>query len=104
ASKAGAYNFGPWTSEAASVREVVEMARAGYGAGQWQAGDGSEGPHEAGWLALEIVKARHMLGVAPRWNLSTAVERTMAWYRRSDDGNDARSLCEADISAWEEQA
>ena len=32
-------------------------------------GDGTEGPHEAGWLALEITKARNDLGVRPRWPL-----------------------------------
>ena len=64
----------------------------------------SEGPHEAGWLALETAHARQALGVAPRWGLAMAVERTMAWYRAQHGGADARALCLADLDAWEAAA
>ena len=98
---AGAYNFGPHTHEAASVGEVVTLARSAYGRGEVAFGDGRDGPHEAGWLALEVAQARAALGVAPRWPLQEAVRRTMDWYRRFADGADARTLCEADIAAFE---
>ena len=98
---AGAYNFGPHTHEAATVREVVQLAQGAYGMGQVSWGDGTEGPHEAGWLALEIAKARTVLGVQPRWSLVESVQRTMHWYRQQHEGVDARALCEADISAYE---
>ena len=98
---AGAYNFGPETSAAATVREVVELARKVYGQGEAVWGDGSEGPHEAGWLALEVAKARQALGVRPRWTLSASVARTMNWYRSQRQGADARVLCLADIAEFE---
>lgn len=98
---AGAYNFGPETHEAATVREVVQLAQSAYGMGQVSWGDGSEGPHEAGWLALEIAKARTVLGVKPRWSLVESVQRTVHWYRQQHDGADACALCEADIAAYE---
>jgi CDP-glucose 4,6-dehydratase len=98
---AGAYNFGPQTSEAASVRHVIELAREAYGRGQVQWGDGSEGPHEAGWLALEVAKARTTLGVRARWPLAASVQRTMHWYRALGEGGDARQLCERDIVEYE---
>lgn len=98
---AGAYNFGPETSEAATVREVVQLARAAYGAGEVIYGDGTEGPHEAGWLALEIAKARCVLGIRPKWAITEAVIRTMNWYRAQREGADARKLCEAEIAAYE---
>lgn len=98
---AAAYNFGPETNEAATVREVIELARGAYSRGEVEWGDGSEGPHEAGSLALEIAKARTELGVRPLWSLTTAVTRTMDWYRRQCDGEDARALCEADIRHYE---
>lgn len=97
---AGPYNFGPPTHEAATVRTVVELARQGFG-GEVCYGDGAEGPHEAHWLALEIAKSRTVLGVNPRWTLSVAVNRSMAWYGAQRNGADARSLCEADISLYE---
>jgi CDP-glucose 4,6-dehydratase len=98
---AGAYNFGPQTNKAATVREVVELARTAYGAGDVRYGDGNEGPHEAGWLALEIAKSRIALGVTPKWTLAESVNRTMTWYRAQHEGADARGLCEAEIGAYE---
>jgi CDP-glucose 4,6-dehydratase len=97
---AGAYNFGPESSEAETVRGVMELARAAHGAGEVHYGAGDEGPHEAGLLALETAKARTVLGVAPRWTLAQAISRTIAWYRAQHQGADARALCYADISAY----
>ncbi len=96
-----AFNFGPNSHEAAPVRQVIEIARASYGGGEVEYGDGAEGPHEAGLLALETAKARHFLGVQPRWSLAEAVDRTMTWYRAQHEGADARALCEAEIAAYE---
>lgn len=97
----GAYNFGPHTHEAATVRTVVEIARRKFDDARVVYGDGNEGPHEAGFLALEIARARSMLGVQPRWALDEAVRRTVEWYRAFYDGGDARALCEADFRAFE---
>jgi CDP-glucose 4,6-dehydratase len=99
--RAGAYNFGPHTHEAATVRDVIEIARTAFGSGDVNYGDGSAGPHEAGWLALEISKARNELDVAPRWTLTEAVNRTMQWYRALDQGLNARALCTAEIASFE---
>jgi CDP-glucose 4,6-dehydratase len=98
---AGAYNFGPESNEAATVRELVELVRAAYGKGEVRYGDGTEGPHEAGWLALEVSKARVTLGFKPQWTLAQAVSQTMAWYRAQHDGADARTLCHSEIAAYE---
>ncbi len=101
---AGAYNFGPLPHEAATVKNVVKMASGAYPSSAASYENSSEGPHEAGWLALETAHARRALGIAPRWPLDTAVTRTMDWYRQQHAGADARDLCLADIAAWEAQA
>jgi CDP-glucose 4,6-dehydratase len=101
---AGAYNFGPPTHEAASVRDVVLLAKQSYGGGAVIWGEGDDGPHEAGWLALEIAKAQHVLDVTPRWSLQQAVHRTMDWYRRQREGTPARELCARDIVEFEASA
>ncbi|MBX7190667.1 MAG: CDP-glucose 4,6-dehydratase [Sandaracinaceae bacterium] len=100
---AGAFNFGPPTDEAATVREVVELARRCYGRGEVSWGEGDAGPHEAGWLALEVMRARSVLGVRARWNLAEGVARTVEWYRKCDQGLDARVLCETDLDAFDER-
>lgn len=102
--RAGAYNFGPLPHEAATVGYVVKMASGAYPSSATSYENHSKGPHEAGWLALETAHARQALGVAPRWGLTTAVERTMAWYRAQQGGADARALCLADLNAWEATA
>ena len=98
---AGAYNFGPETHEAATVRQVVQLAQNAYGMGQVIWGDGTEGPHEAGWLALEIAKARSLLGVTPQWALEESVRRTVHWYRQHHDGANASALCCSDFDDYE---
>lgn len=98
---AGAYNFGPEPHESVTVRSVIEAALSSYGEGSVRYNDGSEGPHEAKYLTLDIAKARNVLGYRPRWSLLEAVQRTLSWYRRQRQGERADVLCEEDIAAFE---
>jgi len=98
---AGAYNFGPLPHEVANVGEVINMAASAYPTSATSYCNDNDQPHEAGRLALETAHARQALGVAPRWDLATAVERTMAWYCGYAQGGDARTLCETDLTAFE---
>jgi len=98
---AGAYNFGPNTNESATVREVISKARDIFGKGEIAWGDGSDGPHEAGLLTLEITKAQRTLGIVPQWGLSESVRHALDWYRRQSLGGHAKELCESDITDFE---
>lgn len=100
-SVADSYNFGPDIGDAVTVAEIVALARDAYGSGEWTAGDGTDGPPEAGVLVLDSTKAKRDLGVSPRWELSEAVARSMAWYLARREGADARALCDADFTAYE---
>ena len=81
---AGAYNFGPELGEAVKVRDLVELARAVYGKGAVDYGDGSEGPYESGWLVLDAGKTESVLGFSQRWTLIEADQ--------ADDGLVSRAL------------
>ncbi len=83
------------------MRELVEMARAAYGTGEVRYDENSEGPHESGWLALDVTKARTTLGVRPKLTLAQTLNQTMAWYRAQHGGADALTLCQSDIAAYE---
>lgn len=98
---AGAYNFGPSTQELATVRDVIELARKFYGNSKVDYDNKINGPHEAGLLLLETSKARHLLGVEPRLNLTDSIKLTLDWYQSQTNGLDARKLCENDISLYE---
>jgi CDP-glucose 4,6-dehydratase len=96
--RGSAWNLGP--EGAASVREVVAFARTGYGRGAVEFATETQGPYEAGLLALDAGKAKRELGIAPRWNLQTAVTRSMHWYRNFELGVSACTLCERDLDAY----
>ncbi len=92
------YNFGPDHAEAASVGTVLKIAERHFGNGTVEFGDGTEGPHEAGYLVLDSARARADLGYVPRWRLNETVRRTMEWYRAEREGRSALELCLADIN------
>ena len=102
--KASAYNFGPLTNEVTTAGELVRMAQVAFGRGEYSLALQAQGPHEAASLSLEIARARDVLGVRPRWTVGQAVQRSMDWYRNFSLGNDPRSLCLADIAAYEDAA
>jgi CDP-glucose 4,6-dehydratase len=101
---AGPFNFGPRASDAVTVREVVELAQAAYGGGRVHFASDATGPHETAELTLDASKAESLLGITPRWGLTEAVRRTIAWYGAVQAGGDARQLCGADIDAYEAAA
>jgi len=98
---AGAYNFGPAAQEVATVRQVVDLCCAAYGAGTVRYEQDSSAAHEAGTLVLETAKAERLLGVRPRWTLQQTLQRTMSWYRAQHRGDSALALCHSDIEAYE---
>ena len=100
---ARAWNVGPPAAGCATVREVVELARAHWGQAPVHyapAAESAAGPHEAGLLTLDAGAAREALGVVPRWPLADAVDRTVGWYRAHAQGAGAADLCAADLDAW----
>jgi CDP-glucose 4,6-dehydratase len=97
---AGAYNFGPLPHEAATVRRVMNMAQPHWPGAKVNFVDVAQGPHEAGLLTLDTAKARAVLGLAPRWPLARAIERTVNWYYRQFQGEAASSLCHQDMLAF----
>lgn len=98
---AGAYNFGPEVDQAATVRSVIELARATFGKGDVRYAQDIEGLHEAGLLTLAITKAKEILEVKPRLSLDQAVRLTTDWYRDQQSGVSALDLCKYQIKIYE---
>ncbi|MDX2143327.1 MAG: CDP-glucose 4,6-dehydratase [Rhodospirillaceae bacterium] len=96
---AGPYNFGPATTEAATVRDVIALAQDVWGRADVEWGGGNDGPHEAGLLTLDAAKAAERLGIVPQLGLKESVRRTLRWYRAFADGADPVELCLGDIDA-----
>lgn len=97
---AEAWNFGPRDEDAQPVQWVVErLCDAWGGAAAWTLQPGDH-PHEAGFLKLDISKARQRLQWAPRWALDVALARTAEWHRAWCDRQDMRAVCLRQISAY----
>ena len=93
-----ALNLGP--DDDATVGEVADLA-----AEEW--GDGAAvvrrpdaaAPPETATLRLANVLASERLGWRPRWEVRTAIGRTIQWHRAHLTGDDMASLTDAQI--WE---
>jgi CDP-glucose 4,6-dehydratase len=78
---AQAYNFGPHTQDALSVKIMVELAIDLWTEGSYQILKLDNQPHEAGLLKLDISKAMNELNWKPKFNASEALIQTISWYK-----------------------
>lgn len=96
----GGFNFGPYDSDARNVKTICEIV-SGFlgGANEW-VNDDEKNPHEAGFLKLDISKAKHTLGWEPKTNLEAGLEMSTKWYLNYRDTKNARELSLADIARF----
>jgi CDP-glucose 4,6-dehydratase len=74
------YNFGPLPTDHLTVQELVETAIKIWGKGEWKDISNKNEPHEAGFLKLDISRARNELNWQPKLNAQQAIEYTIDWY------------------------
>jgi CDP-glucose 4,6-dehydratase len=95
------WNFGPNESEALSVAAVLERLRELWGPGiSWRFDDGTH-PREAQYLKLDCIKTKAELGWEPLWNLNSALEATVRWYKAHQARQDVRSVAEGQIGSYQ---
>ena len=95
------FNFGPNTSDALSVEEMVIKSIKNWGNGSYKSVIESSNPHEAGLLKLDISKAVKELNWTPIFNAEIAVERTINWYKKYYAGVSASELIKSDIEFYQ---
>lgn len=100
ASYADAWNFGPSDEDAQPVRWLLDRLVAAMPSTRWQHVAG-EHPHEAGYLKLDSSKARSRLGWRPRWDLATAITKTVQWHAAWREGGDMARVCLGQIAEFE---
>jgi CDP-glucose 4,6-dehydratase len=91
-----AFNFGPDTSGARTVRDLVDLAFTAW-PGALEAPPAGPARHEAQLLTLSNTKAGTVLGWTPTWGFDEAVGATVGWYRAHHQGTAARELAVSDI-------
>jgi len=94
------FNFGPNTSDALSVEDMVIQSIKNWGSGSYKSVIDSTNPHEAGLLKLDISKVINELNWKPVFNAQIAVERTINWYKSYYKGISASELMQKDIDYY----
>lgn len=77
---AEAWNLGPDDADARTVQWIVDTLCSRLPGAQWQC-DTTQQTHEANTLRLDSSKAKAGLGWYPRWNLQTALDKTLDWHQ-----------------------
>lgn len=93
-----AYNFGPEISDEKTVEELTKIFLEAYGKGSYRAETQDNAPHEANLLLLDSSRAHDLLGWKPRFNATTAIHETAAWY--ADKQHTANEKCMQQITAY----
>lgn len=87
-----AWNFGPNESDAQPVKLIAEkICEKWQGESSFQVEENSEF-HEATFLKLDCTKAKMKLGWFPRWDLETAIDKTIEWVQVYQQGNSLRNI------------
>jgi CDP-glucose 4,6-dehydratase len=87
----GAYNFGPDHESCVATGDLTGLFCASWGSGAAWKVQGDGGPHEANFLKLDCSKSKAVLSWKPRWNIKTAVEKTVEFAKIQSDNE--RSVC-----------
>lgn len=93
------WNFGPSDEDARSVRWIVERLLTISPGVTWEYEQEPQ-PHEAHYLKLDSSKARSRLRWKPRWNLQTALDKTMQWHSAWQQGEDMRAVSLSQIDEY----
>jgi CDP-glucose 4,6-dehydratase len=88
---ASAWNFGPERKEAKTVEYIVAALCEKWEGSSYSI-DAGVHPHEAGYLYLNINKARKLLGWKPKWSLDTALDKVVEWTKEYKDGADMKKV------------
>ena len=100
---AGWYNVGPDDSDCFQTGALVDLFVSKWGNGTKWLNQHDGGPHEAGFLKLDCSKLKSVFGWQPRWDLETAVEKTVEWARvwqHSKSTDDIRHVMDRQIETF----
>lgn len=100
ASYTEAWNFGSDDSDAKPVRWILEQLSRLCPDLVWQC-DTAPQPHEAHYLKLDSSKAKQRLTWQPRWQLVTALEKTVTWHDAWRRGENMRTVSLAQIDDYQ---
>jgi len=102
ASFAEAWNFGPADEDARPVRWIVERLAEMRKNVNWQCEEAPQ-PHEANYLKIDSSKAHNRLNWQPRWQLQTALQKTLEWHEAWRRATDMRTVTLTQIADYQSE-
>jgi len=84
----GYYNVGPDDSDCITTGTLVDIFCKKWGQNMLWENKFMGGPHEANFLKLDCSKIKNVFGWGPRWNVETAIEKTVDWAKYYFQQND----------------
>ncbi len=93
------WNFGPFDEDAQPVSWILDKMVAKWQGASWQLDENAH-PHEAGYLKLDISKAKARLHWQPTWRLEQTLNRIVAWHQAWLDNKDMHAACLQEITDY----
>ena len=97
---AGWYNVGPDDGDCYRTGALVDLFVKCWGEGLRRVDRPDGGPHEANFLKLDCSKIRATFGWQPRWNLDTAIGKTVEWSKVWAAGGNVRECMNQQIEDY----
>ena len=98
---AGCYNIGPDDKDCITTGELVDIFCNKWGDGaSWLHQSEINAPHEANFLRLDSSKIKKVLGWKPKWNVNTAIEKTVEWTKAWKENNNMSDIMNSQIKEY----
>ena len=94
------YNVGPDDRDCFQTGALADLFVKHWGGGIRWINQADGGPHEANFLKLDCSKLKSVFGWHPRWNLETAVEKTVEWSKCWLGGGDVRACMDRQMEEY----
>lgn len=96
----GYYNVGPDDCDCITTGTLVNMFCEKWGEGMTWENKFVGGPHEANFLKLDCSKLKSTLNWKPRWNVETAIEKTVEWTKCYIDNKNIKECMDRQIKEF----
>lgn len=93
------WNFGPFEDDAKPVEWILNHMVQSWEGANWNL-DKNANPHEAGYLKLDISKAKHRLQWQPTWLLENTIAKIISWHKAWLNNEDMQKVCINEINEF----
>lgn len=93
------WNFGPFENDAKPVEWILNSMVQNWQGSSWEL-DQNANPHEAGYLKLDISKAKSRLHWQPTWRLDQTLPKIIDWHKAWLNNEDMQKTCINEINEY----